>query len=163
MANPNSPKKISLAKIRWKLFLLGLFKIPLIFFVSPKIVFINDEICLAKIKLRRRSKNHLNSMYFGAMAVGADVAAGIHAFYLSEVSSCTISLAFKSFSAEFLKRAESDIIFKCEEGKRISLMIEKSKIEGKRINEIIDIVAINSSNEIVAKFNMELSLKVLVN
>lgn len=161
MADFSSPVKISLAKIRWKLFLLGLFKIPLIFLVSPKIILINEESCLAKITLRRRTKNHLNSMYFGAMAVGADVAVGIHTFYLSEFSKYKISLAFKSFRAEFLKRAESDIIFKCEEGKKISLMIEKSKIEGKRINEIIEVQAINSSDEIVATFNMELSLKVL--
>jgi len=161
MTDSNSTIRVSLAKIRWKLFLLGLFKIPLIFLVSPKIVFINEESCLAKITLTRRTKNHLNSMYFGAMAVGADVAAGIHAFYLSEVSKYKISLAFKSFRAEFLKRAESDIIFKCEEGKKISLMIEKSKIEGKRINEMIEVQAINSSSEIVATFSMELSLKVL--
>ncbi|GAM75988.1 hypothetical protein JCM19241_286 [Vibrio ishigakensis] len=29
-----------------------------------------------KIPLRRRTKNHLNSMYMGALVVGADVAGG---------------------------------------------------------------------------------------
>jgi hypothetical protein len=156
-----STKEVSLRKIRWKLFFLGLFKIPIILFVSPKIVSINSENCTTKIKLRRRTKNHLNSMYFGAMAVGADVAAGLHAFYLSEITNCKISLAFKSFGAEFLKRAESDVIFTCEEGKKIATMIEKSRIEGKRMNELIEVIAFNSTNEIVAKFKMELSLKVI--
>lgn len=100
-------------------------------------------------------------MYFGALAVGADVAAGIHAYYLSEIYQNKMTLAFKSLSAEFLKRAESDIIFKCEEGKRISLIIEKSKIEDQRINDMVEVLAYNSTNEVVAKFKMELSIKVL--
>jgi hypothetical protein len=76
---------VSLRRIKWNLFLLGLFKIPLLFYVSPKIIEISPDSCIIKIKLRRRTKNHLNSMYFGAMAVGADVAVGLHAFYLSEL------------------------------------------------------------------------------
>jgi hypothetical protein len=152
---------VSLRRIKWNLFLLGLFKIPLLFYVSPKIIEISPDSCIIKIKLRRRTKNHLNSMYFGAMAVGADVAVGLHAFYLSELKKAKISLAFKSFNAEFLKRAESDVNFICEEGNKIIKMIEESKIEGKRVNEMIDVQAINSSNEMVAKFTMELSLKVI--
>lgn len=161
MSDLISKKEVSLRQIRWKLFLLGLIKIPLIFFVSPKIISINSESCQAKIKLKRRTKNHLNSMYFGAMAVGADVAAGIHAFYLSEISNCKISLAFKSFVAEFYKRAETDIIFTCEEGKKIMIMIEKSRLEDQRINEIVEVKAMNSKNEVVATFKMEISIKVL--
>lgn len=152
---------VSLRRIKWNLFLLGLFKIPLLFYVSPKIIAISPDSCIVKIKLRRRTKNHLNSMYFGAMAVGADVAVGLHAFYLSELKKTKISLAFKSFNAEFLKRAESDVNFICEEGNKIIKMIEESMIEGKRVNEMIDVQAINSSNEMVAKFTMELSLKVI--
>ena len=152
---------VSLRRIKWNLFLLGLFKIPLLFYVSPKIIEISPDSCIVKIKLRRRTKNHLNSMYFGAMAVGADVAVGLHAFYLSELKKAKISLAFKSFNAEFLKRAESDVNFICEEGNKIIKMIEESMIEGKRVNEMIDVQAINSSNEMVAKFTMELSLKVI--
>jgi hypothetical protein len=161
MNNPCSEVRISLVKIRWKLFLLGLFKIPLIFFVSPKIISISSETCIVKIKLKRRTKNHINSMYFGALAVGADVAAGIHAYYLSEIYQNKITLAFKSLSAEFLKRAETDVTFTCDEGKKIATIIEKSKLEDQRINDMVEVLAYNSTNEIVAKFKMELSIKVL--
>lgn len=161
MRNLFSKKVFSLRQIRWKLFLLGLFKIPLIFFVSPKIISISSEKCIVKIKLKRRTKNHLNSMYFGVLAVGADVAAGIHAYYLSEIYQNKITLAFKSLSADFLKRAETDVTFTCDEGKKIVSIIEKSKLEGQRINEIVEVIASNSTNEVVAKFKMELSIKVL--
>lgn len=100
-------------------------------------------------------------MYFGAMAVGADLAVGIHTFYISELNQYKISLAFKSFSAEFLKRAESDVYFTCEQGIIIHDMIKISKKEGKRMNQHIDVVAKNTSFETVATFKMELSLKVV--
>ena len=77
-------KEVTLSKMNWLLFLLSRFKIPVIGFVKPKLLVLNDTDVEVKIRLRRRSKNHLNSMYFGALAIGADVAAGIHTFYFSE-------------------------------------------------------------------------------
>ena len=76
---------VSLKKMRWKLFVLGLIRIPIIGFVRPKLIVVNSEQIIVSISLRRRTKNHLNSMYFGALAVGADVAAGMLAFYHTEV------------------------------------------------------------------------------
>ena len=64
-------KEVSLSKMRWKLFLLGFFKIPLIHYVRPKLVRCNDNEMLKRILFRRRTKNHLNSMYYGALNIGA--------------------------------------------------------------------------------------------
>jgi acyl-coenzyme A thioesterase PaaI-like protein len=152
---------ISLRKMRWKLFLLGLVRIPIIGFVRPKLISINNEEIVVSIALRRRTKNHLNSMYFGALAVGADVAAGILAYYHSEILQRKTSLAFKAMKAEFLKRAESDIRFVCSEGKRIENMLQTCISSGERQNESITVYALNNLGEQVAVFEMILSLKVL--
>jgi acyl-coenzyme A thioesterase PaaI-like protein len=152
---------ISLRKMRWKLFLLGLVKIPIIGFVRPKLISINNDEIVVSISLRRRTKNHLNSMYFGALAVGADVAAGILAYYNSELLQKRTSLAFKGMNAEFLKRAESDIRFVCSEGKRIETMLQSCVTSGERQNESVIVYALNNLGEQVAIFEMILSLKVL--
>ena len=55
-------KVVSLQRMKWNLWLLGVFKIPLIAFVRPKLLPMTDEDVLEKIKFRRRSKNHLNTM-----------------------------------------------------------------------------------------------------
>ena len=146
--------------MNWLLFLLSRFKIPVIGFVKPKLLVLNDTDVEVKIRLRRRSKNHLNSMYFGALAIGADVAAGIHTFYFSEKLGLKVSFAFKGMNAEFLKRAESDIIFKCDQGEIIEKAILKSDAEKVRINETVTVNAFDSNNEIVAKFDMIVSVKV---
>lgn len=149
-----------LKKMKWKLFLLGFFKIPVIYFLRPKLLRVDDEGAEVRIKLRRRSKNHLNSMYFGALAVGADVAGGILAFYFAEKSGLKISFAFKAVEGEFLKRATSDIVFKCDEGALIQQIVEESKHSGERVNRKVTVLAYNCDNEIVADFKMTLSVKV---
>jgi hypothetical protein len=120
-----------------------------------------EEIVLS-ISLRRRTKNHLNSMYFGTLAVGADVAAGILAYYHAEMLKKKISLAFKGLNAEFLKRAESNIRFVCSEGERIENMLQTCISSGERQNESVTVYAVNNLDEQVAIFELILSIKVLV-
>lgn len=153
-------KEVPLKKMKWMLFLLGFAKIPIIGFVKPKLITLNDEEASVKIRLRRRSKNHLKSMYFGALAVGADVAAGLHAFYFAEKMGKKVSFAFKGMNAEFLMRAESDITFISEDGAKVSHAMNRSLELGERINEPISVLAKNTKNEIVATFEMIVSVRV---
>ncbi|MFO0494098.1 MAG: DUF4442 domain-containing protein [Flavobacteriia bacterium] len=142
------------------LFLLGLFKIPMVGFVRPKLLLVDDTSVKVRIRLRRKTRNHLQSMYFGALAVGADIAGGIHAFYFAEMSGSKVSFAFKGMQAEFVQRAESHIIFESIEGELVRNAILKSKSTGERVNESINVSAFNIKNELVAKFQMIVSVKV---
>jgi len=151
---------VSIKKMRWLLFLLGFMKIPMIRYTKPKLLAIDDTTVRVKIKLRRRTKNHLSSMYFGALSVGADVAGGIQVFYFSKKMDRKVSFAFKGMNAQFLKRAESDIIFESNEGQKIQKAMEKSLLEGSRINDSIMVEAKNDSGEIVATFEMIVSVRV---
>jgi acyl-coenzyme A thioesterase PaaI-like protein len=145
--------------MRWQIFLLGKFKIPLIGFVKPQLLSLDDETVQVKVNLRRRTKNHLNSMYFGALAVGADVAGGVHAFYFAEKHKLKVSFAFKGMNAEFLMRAESDCIFSCKEGRKVEAAILQSKKTGERINESTLVEVFNQDHEKVAQFEMIVSVK----
>ncbi len=153
-------KEISLRKMQWMLFLLGFVKIPIIGFVKPKLIELNENSACVRIRLRRRSKNHLNSMYFGALAVGADVAAGLHAFYFAEQMGKKVSFAFKGMNAEFLMRAESNIDFISADGQKVKDAMNRSLESGERINEPILVIAKNTKNEVVATFEMIVSVKV---
>ena len=151
---------VSIKKMRWLLFLLGFVKIPMIRFTNPKLLAIHDNSVRVKIKLRRRTKNHLNSMYFGALSVGADIAGGIQVFYFSKKMDRKVSFAFKGMNAQFLKRAESDIVFESNEGQKIQKAMEKSLKEGSRINDSIMVEAKNDQGEVVATFEMIVSVRV---
>ena len=139
----------------------GLIRIPLIFFCRPKVVSISDTMLEVKIKLNRRTKNHLNSMYFGVLSVGADVTCGFLAMKLISKNQSRISLIFKNFHANFLKRAEGDVHFICEDGMTIQNLVEVAEQTGERQNLPVNVTATvpSISNEPVAEFILTLSLK----
>ncbi|MCO5268871.1 MAG: DUF4442 domain-containing protein [Brumimicrobium sp.] len=153
-------KDISLHKMRKLLWLMGVVKIPLIAFVRPKLVHIDEKKVVVRIRLRRRTKNHLQSMYFGALAVGADVAAGLHAFYFAEQLGEKISFAFKGVNAEFLKRATSHVTFTSEEGLAVKTVFEEALTTRERQEKWVKVEAKNEENEVVAIFQMQISIKV---
>jgi acyl-coenzyme A thioesterase PaaI-like protein len=151
---------------RFKLFLqqFGRFEVPMIGYLKPEIIELSDKSIVIKIKLNRRSKNHLNSMYFGALAVGADVAGGLLAFYHADRAQVKLSLAFKSFEAQFLRRPESDVYFTCEMGDRIKEMLIESHQTQQRVNKPIEVNAYVKEEEnmvLIAHFKLELSLKLI--
>jgi hypothetical protein len=152
-----------LTRFKFFLWYFGHFKVALIGYLRPRLIKLTDTDIIICLPLRKRSRNHLNSMYFGALAVGADLAAGLHGFYHAKALSTPISLVFKSFQAQFLKRPESDVYFVCTMGQTIKEMIEASKISGARINKSIQVKAYThylSEPLEVADFILELSIKV---
>lgn len=153
-----------LQRFRWFLYYFGFMKVPMIGYLHPRLFEINDEKIVIKIPLRRRSRNHLNSMYFGALAVGADLAGGLHAYYFARREKLNLSLAFKSFQAQFLRRPEGDVFFICTMGKEIEAMINDAQHSGKRITRPVQVSAFVDyppSAEKIAEFILELSLKII--
>lgn len=146
-------------KMKRNLFLLGKLKIPMLSYTGVKLIELNDNEAKVSIKLKRRTKNHLNSMYFGALAVGADVAGGIHAFYYAEKMNKKISFVFKGMNAQFLKRAETDCVFVSNDGKKVEDAVLLSIKTQERVNETTKVVAYNLANEVVAEFEMIVSIK----
>ena len=143
--------------LRW----FGLTKIPLLFYVGVSVTEISHERMVVRIPLRRRTRNHLGSMYFGALCAGADCAAGAFAMHLIKQQPKHISLVFKDFSAEFLKRAEGDVDFICDQGKEIAELVAKAVASDERVERQLEVIATvpSLSDEPVARFKLTLSLK----
>jgi len=66
------PSNQMLKNIKETLFLqaYSLFKIPLIFFLSPKVIELTEHKVRIRIPLSRRAKNHLNSCILEHCALG---------------------------------------------------------------------------------------------
>ena len=143
--------------------LFGFLKVPLIFWVSPSVIKMDDKECIIKIPLNRRTKNHLNSMYFGVLCTGADIAGGLVAMNEITASKKKVALSFKDFNAEFLKRAEGDVHFIVTQIPEIKHFVGEVIKSGERMNFSVQIKAIVpkiNPNEVVANFSLTLSLKV---
>jgi len=146
-----------------RLRLLAWLKIPLLGSVRPSVVELTDERCVVRVRLRRWTRNHLGSMYFGTLAMGADCAGGLIAAERIRLRKVRVALVFKSFQAEFLRRPEADVYFVCEEGARIGAMLDQVLATGERVTERLQLHAevrpAGGIPEPVARFQLELSLK----
>ncbi len=154
----------TLRKMNLLLKVFSFVKIPLIAYVNPKVIACDNKQIQIKIKLNRRTKNHLNSMYFGTLAIGADLSGGLLAAKMAREKKLKMSLAFKSMQADFIKRPEKDVIFTCNDGELIEQMLNQSQLSKERINQPVNIIATcpdSFGSEPVATFQLTLSIKVL--
>lgn len=138
----------------------GFFRVPLLYAVRPSVVRLDSEACLVRIPLKRFTKNHLGSMYFGSLAIGADCVVGLLALHLVQEKGGEVLLAFKDFKAEFLKRPEGHVVFHCEEGRAMGEFVDKVLASSERHNQTFPAFAVvEGSKEPVARFELTLSLK----
>lgn len=138
-------------------------QVPLIAFCQPQLESLDEQHVTLRIPLSRETKNHLGSMYFGALAIGADLAGGILALLKAQQAGHQISLAFKDVSGEFIKRPEADVLFTCRDGELIDNMLQQAISSGERINQPVTIIATcpeRHQQQPMARFTLTLSLKV---
>jgi len=137
-------------------------KIPLIGFCSPRVLEADGEKTVLKVPLNWRTKNHLGAMYFGALAIGAELCIAMLAVKKIQESGQRIDFLFKDFKADFLKRAEGDVHFICEQAQTVIEQIESAQQSEERINRTMTAYAIVPSvslTEKVATFELTLSVK----
>lgn len=142
--------------------LYGLFKIPLILFVSPRVVEASEKRFVVKIPLSYRTKNHLNSMYFGAMGIGAELSIAAAAVSAISESKQKIDFIFKDFSGQYLKRGDGDVHFICDEVESVKALIEEAKTNPNRLERKLKgyaIVPKTSETDPVMTYELTLSVR----
>lgn len=142
--------------------LFAALKIPLIAHLRPLVIELDDERCVVRFPLRRRSRNHLGSMYFAALCAGADCAAGLPAMKRIQASQKRISFVFKDVAAEFLARADGDVDFTCSDGKAVRELIEQAERSTARLETTVSVVATvpaKHGDAPVARFRLTMSVK----
>jgi hypothetical protein len=114
----------------------SLAKLPLLAFISPRILKCNEEQCIVRVRLGYRTRNHLNVMYFGALAMGAELS--IAAMAVQEIARLDkrIDFIFKDFKCEFSKRADGHVHFICDDSDLVAQLIRDAanspeRLEGK--------------------------------
>lgn len=139
----------------------GLLHVPLLLSLRPTVTEISDEAVKVRVPLNRWTRNHLRSMYFGTLAMGADCVVGLLAVHHIRKNKGKINFAFKDFQANFLKRPEGDVIFVCEAGELVAQFVADVAQSDERKNCAVPAYAVLAKNpkEKVAEFTLTLSLK----
>ena len=151
---------IQKANLKFKL--VGLFKIRMLGFVNAKLVEYSEQKTVVRVPLNRKTRNHLGSVYIGALAVGADVTGAWLVFDYLDKTKKKVSIVFKDLRAEFLKRADGDVHFTCLDGPEVLASFNQTILDGERKNIPLTVTATVPSKygeEPVATFVMTLSMR----
>lgn len=153
----------------WKANLLlrafGTFKVPLIGHLRTRIVANSDDHTVVTVPLRRRSRNHWGTMYFGSLAVGADVAGGWAAMEAildtKRRTGTDVGFVFRDVQAEFLRRPDGHVHFTCRDVDAMRELIDAAAADGQRHDLPVEVVATvpSQGDEPVARFTLTLSVK----
>jgi len=108
-------------------------QIPLLAFVTPKIVKLTEAESVVRVRLDRRTRNHLGVMYFGALAMGAELSIALKAIQAIGRSGRRIDFIFKDFEAQFLKRADGHVHFVCAEADGVQELIDRAAASDERL------------------------------
>jgi hypothetical protein len=131
--------------------LYALTKIPLIALLLPEILEMGKSRTEIKIALRALNKNHLGTMYFGALAMGAELVVAAKAVQAIYDSKQKVDFVFKDFSAQFLKRADGHVHFICEQGEAVDALIAKAIESGQREEQTFSGFAVVPSKSLEEK------------
>ncbi len=107
-------------------------------------------------------KNHVNSMYIGALTIGADLAGGFLAMRHIEKTGKKIVLIFKDMKADYLKLIEGVAYFTCTDGEKVKAAVNLAASTGERQNVPVQIsvtVPSHLGDEPAAEYTLTLSIK----
>lgn len=159
MSFENFKQNIFMAVYAWT-------KIPLVGFCSPKIIENSSEKTVIKIPLGYKTRNHLKSMYFGALAIGSELSVALLAAQKTEEFKKTkgmrIDFVFKDYKADFLKRPEGDVHFVCEETQAVQHLLEQAALTDERLEKTMTgyaVVPSKNPSEKVLTYTLTLSVK----
>ncbi|MEK7358204.1 MAG: DUF4442 domain-containing protein [Bdellovibrionota bacterium] len=102
---------------------MSLAKLPLLAFISPRVIKCTGAQSIVQVGLGFRTRNHLGVMYFGALAMGAELSIALKAVQEIQRAGQRIDFLFKNFKCEFHKRADGDVQFICDEADKVTALI----------------------------------------
>lgn len=149
-------------KATWSLRAFAWSRIPLIAVLRPTLLAADAERCVIRIPLTWLAKNHLRTMYFGALCIGADLSGGLIAMNLIRARRSHVAFLFKDFQAEFHKRAEGATVFTCNDGAMLRELLARAEASGEREEESVTVTATvpdKLGDEPVATFRLTISMK----
>lgn len=154
-------------KINSLLQTFSLIKIPLLGFMRPRVIELSKQRSIVRVKLGYVTRNHLGSMYFGALAMGAELSIGVKIFEKIQVDKAPVNFIFKDFDCRFHRRAETAIDFCFLQPEGVDELVEKAVQTGERVEARFEGFAVEkgkdpnsiADDEKIMSYGLTLSVK----
>jgi len=151
---------MSTSKLNWLIKGTSLARVPLLAFCNPKLLSI-EPTAKVLLPLNFITKNHFRTMYFGALAMGAELSVATPILEAMFIQKKPISFIFKDFKCEFLKRADTSVIFEFAEIEESRNAVKGALASGERLNKTFKGKAYSKENteNIFMTYEITISLK----
>jgi Domain of unknown function (DUF4442) len=141
------------------LFTLGMLKrLPSVIFWGIRITCIDEKVCKVRIPFSWRTQNPFKSIYFAALAGAAELSTGALCQMLL-AGRLQHSMLVTGFRAEYFKKANTDIVFSCDQGLELADLLDTLKDTGDTAQFDMISTGRNSKDEVVAKAYITWSFK----
>ena len=130
--------------------------IPTLWYWRVKILVVQTDKVIVELPFRRNNLNPFHSQYFAALMGAAELSTGILLFAFKD--EWNIKLIVKSIKADFVKKANSSVVFEMNEGKRITEAIRQLSV-GDSIELLISVNGVDTSQEVVCNIHVLWSIK----
>ncbi|PVZ64317.1 YiiD C-terminal domain-containing protein [Pelagibaculum spongiae] len=136
-------------------------QIPLLSKISPCLESYDDHKLVVKVPLKKLTANPYKSMYFGALSMGAEMAAGLPVMLYMRKKKIKVSMVMRDVQGEFIKAARADVHFCCAEVAALNHLVDLAIETGKRqqLVALVEARCPSLDSELVAKFAFTVSVK----
>jgi len=141
-----------------KFFGFMLFRLPSLLFWGIRVKNMDNDHCQIHIPFNWRTKNPFKSIYFAALSGAAELSTGL-LVQKNVFENGTFSMLVVESIANFHKKADTDIVFSCDQGREVNAFfatLDKPNASG---TLLLTSVGRNKNNQIVAEFKFKWSLK----
>ena len=149
-----SPRKENAA-----LFLYCL-RTPMLLLMRPEVIANSSQSVTIRVPINWFTMNQYGTMFFGAIAAGADLTGGFAAF--ERAPALGVQVLYKNFSCVFLRRVDAPLYLTCNDVPAIIRGIEEAHKTGARVNVDVKVNGFNKEHSDVhpvVTAAMTLSLK----
>ena len=105
---------------------------PMLLLMRPRVVLNTPDKVVIRVPLNWFTSNQWRTMFFAAIAAGADLTGGFAAF--ERAPQLSIGVLYKSFSCAFLRRIDGPLLLHCHDVQAILGAIAEADRTGARVN-----------------------------
>jgi hypothetical protein len=141
------------------LFRLGMIKsLPSVVFWGIRIPYLDEQSCDVTIPFNWRTQNPFKSIYFAALAGAAELSTGALC-QLHLAGRGAHSMLVTDFRAQYYKKADTKITFRCEQGLEIQKLLDQLKNSGDSDTITLKSIGINAAGQSVASVEITWSFR----
>lgn len=152
-----------LAKHPFKFRMFLCYKLPAAFFSGVKLREIDEDICITSVPYKWLTQNPFRSTYFASLAMAAELSTGALAMSNTFKRVPAASMLLVKMESNYFKKATCITFFTCEEGKRMTEVLEDAYKTGLPKSITVKSSGKNITGDMIAEFFITWSFKIRQN